>query len=63
MMAPFYNPREQRWEEYFSCSEFYLRIVGLTLTDRATVEALQLNREGLFDMRHVLYAVGEHQPQ
>jgi hypothetical protein len=27
------------------------------------VEALQLNREGLINMRRVLYAVGEHPPQ
>jgi hypothetical protein len=27
------------------------------------VEALQLNREGLVNMRRVLYAIGEHPPQ
>jgi hypothetical protein len=63
LLVPLYNPREQRWNEHFSWSEDYLRITGLTPTGRATVEALQLNREGLVNMRRILYAVGEHPPQ
>jgi hypothetical protein len=61
--VPLYNPREQRWDEHFSWSEDYLRITGLTPIGRATVEALRLNREGLVNMRRILYAVGEHPPQ
>jgi hypothetical protein len=63
LLVSLYNPREQRWNEHFSWSEDYLQITGLTPTGRATVEALQLNREGLVNMRRVLYAVGEHPPQ
>jgi hypothetical protein len=29
---------------------------------RATVEALRLNREGLVNLRRILYAAGEHPP-
>ncbi len=32
----------------------------ITPTGRATIEALQLNREGLVNLRRVLYAMGEH---
>lgn len=55
-----FHPRQQRWHEHFAWSEDYLQITGLTAVGRATVEALQLNRAGLVNMRHVLYAVGEH---
>jgi hypothetical protein len=61
-MVPLFHPRQQRWEEHFAWSEDYLRITGLTAIGRATVEALQLNREGLVNLRRVLYAVGEHPP-
>jgi hypothetical protein len=63
LLVSLYNPREQRWNEHFSWSEDYLQITGLTSTGRATVEALQLNRDGLVNMRRVHYAVGEHPPQ
>jgi HNH endonuclease len=63
LSVPLYNPREQRWDEHFSWSEDYLQITGLTPIGRATVEALQLNREGLVNMRRVLYAIGKHPPQ
>ena len=63
LLVPLYHPRQQRWDEHFAWSEDSLRITGLTPVGRATVEALQLNREGLINMRRVLYAVGEHPPQ
>jgi len=37
-------------------------IIGLTPTGRATVEVLKLNREGLVNLRQVLYAAGKHPP-
>jgi HNH endonuclease len=60
LSVPLYNPRGQRWNEHFSWSEDYLRITGLTPIGRVTVEAMQLNRDGLVNMRRVLYAIGEH---
>ena len=59
-MVPLFHPRQQRWDEHFAWSEDYLRITGLTAIGRATVEALQLNRTGLVNLRRVLYVVGEH---
>jgi hypothetical protein len=61
-VAPLYNPRQQKWEEHFCWSGDYTRIIGLTATGRATVEALQMNRPGLVNMRRVLLAVGLHPP-
>ena len=63
LLVPLYHPRRQRWDEHFAWSEDSLQIIGLTPVGRATVEALQLNREGLLNLRRVLYAVGEHPPQ
>jgi hypothetical protein len=46
----------------FGWSDDFTLIVGLTPIGRATVEALQLNREGLVNLRQVLYAMGIHPP-
>jgi len=37
-------------------------IIGLTPSGRATVEALDLNRSSLINLRRVLRASGEHPP-
>ena len=60
--VPLYHPRQQRWHHHFRWSGDFTMIVGLTPVGRATVEALQLNREGLMNLREVLYAMGEHPP-
>jgi hypothetical protein len=57
-----FHPRKQRWRAHFAWSEDKTLIVGLTPTGRATVEALQLNRAGLVNLRRVLAAAGEHPP-
>jgi len=57
-----YNPRRQRWRDHFAWNEDFTLIVGLTRVGRATVEALQLNREALVNLRRILYAAGEHPP-
>ncbi|MBI3922994.1 MAG: HNH endonuclease [Armatimonadetes bacterium] len=57
-----YHPRRQRWGDHFAWNEDFTLIVGLTPTGRATVEALQLNRQGLLNLRKVLYARGVHPP-
>jgi hypothetical protein len=57
-----YHPRQQRWYRHFRWNDDFTLIVGITPTGRATVEALQLNREGLINLRQVLYEAGEHPP-
>jgi len=60
--VPLYHPRRQRWRQHFRWNDDFTLIVGITPTGRATAETLQLNREGLVNLRRVLYTVGEHPP-
>jgi hypothetical protein len=55
-----YNPRSQVWTRHFAWNESFELIIGLTPFGRATVDALQLNRSGLVNLRQVLYRMGEH---
>jgi len=61
--VPLYHPRQQQWSDHFAWNHDYTLIIGLTPTGRATVETLQLNREGLVNLRRVLYVMGEHPPK
>jgi hypothetical protein len=58
--VPLFHPRRDRWSDHFAWSNDFTMIIGLTPTGRATVEALQLNRSGVVNLRHILYAMGEH---
>ncbi len=60
--VPLYHPRRDRWDEHFTWSDDFTLILGLTPTGRATVAALLLNREGVLNLRRLLYARGEHPP-
>lgn len=40
-----FNPRAQNWTEHFAWSAAGERIVGLTPTGRATIDALRLNND------------------
>ena len=57
-----FHPRHQMWRDHFVWSNDFSQILGYTPTGRATVEALRLNREGLINLRRILYAAGEHPP-
>ncbi|HYO49295.1 MAG TPA: HNH endonuclease, partial [Chloroflexia bacterium] len=58
--TPLYHPRRDRWHQHFTWGEEYTLIIGLTPTGRATVETLQLNREGVVNLRRLLHSVGKH---
>lgn len=60
--APLFNPRRDAWALHFTRGEEFSVVVPLTATGRATVEKLQLNREGLVNLRRVLRAAGLHPP-
>ena|SRR5438876_6796520 len=60
--VPLYNPRQQQWEDHFAWSQDFTLVIGLTPIGRAMVEALQLNRDGVVNLRRILYAAGEHPP-
>jgi len=55
-----FHPRQQRWQDHFTWDERFELIIGVTATGRVTVEALQLNRQELMNLRRLLYAAGEH---
>jgi hypothetical protein len=60
--VPFYNPWQQIWKDHFVWNQDFTLVMGLTPTGRATVEGLQLNRQGIVNLRRILYSVGEHPP-
>jgi hypothetical protein len=62
LMVPLFHPRRDRWRDHFVWSSDFTQVLGSTPTGRATVEALRLNREGLINLRRVLYTMGEHPP-
>lgn len=57
-----FNPRIQRWRNHFAWSADAVLLVGLTPTGRATIEALQMNRQELINLREVLYVAQKHPP-
>lgn len=61
-VVPLFNPRRQSWQDHFAWNDDYTLIIGLTPTGRATVRELKLNRDGLLNLRRVLFAMGEHPP-
>jgi 5-methylcytosine-specific restriction endonuclease McrA len=61
-VVPLYHPRQQRWHDHFAWNDDFTLVIGLTPIGRATLKALQLNREELVNLRRVLYAMGEHPP-
>ena len=62
VLAPFFNPRNQRWLDHFCWNDDATIIIGLTMSGRATVEALHLNRADVVHLREVLVAFGDHPP-
>lgn len=61
-LIPLYNPRTQNWSDHFQWSDNFAVVIGITATGRATVNELKLNREGVVNLRRVLYEMGEHPP-
>lgn len=60
--APLFNPRKQEWSSHFAWSADFLFIIGLTVSGRATVYELKMNRAGSVNNRRAVKAVGDHPP-
>lgn len=60
--VPLFNPRTEQWNEHFMWSVDGLRLVGQTAVGRATIEALQLNRERIIPIRSEDLLIGRHPP-
>ncbi len=61
-LVPLFNPRQQKWHDHFAWSLDFTLIIGLTPMGRATIDTLQMNREGVVNLRRALYIIGEHPP-
>ena len=57
-----FNPRIDKWYDHFEWTEEYSKVCGLTPIGRATVEQLNLNRQGVVNLRRALYPMGVHPP-
>jgi len=57
-----FHPRRQQWDGHFTWNNDFTTILGVSPTGRATIVALDLNREGLVNLRRVLYSIREHPP-
>jgi HNH endonuclease len=62
-MVRIFHSRQHHWTDHFAWTDDGTQVLGLTSTGRATVEALQLNRQALINLRRVLVVAGEHPPQ
>ncbi|HEY85388.1 MAG TPA: HNH endonuclease [Chloroflexi bacterium] len=60
--VPLYHPRLQKWRDRFRWNDDFTLMLGITPTGRATAEALRLNREGVQNLRRILYKMGKHPP-
>lgn len=61
-LFPLYHPRQHKWSEHFTWNEDFTQIIGVTPIGRTTVEVLKLNRDGVVNLRRILYKIGEHPP-
>ena len=55
-----FNPRLDRWDDHFRWEG--VRVLGLTSTGRATIEALQMNRPLVLEIRREAAVWGRHPP-
>lgn len=61
--ARLFNPRRLPWLDHFTWSGDATLIIGLTATGRATVDALQLNRQELLNLRAAFRLLKLHPPE
>jgi HNH endonuclease len=57
-----FNPRRNLWAEHFIWSSDQLQLLGLTSIGRATVVALECNRDRLVSIRAADIAINRHPP-
>jgi len=60
--VPLFHPRRDNWHEHFAWSPDCLILKGLTATGRATIAALDLNRQRVINLRRIVIRDGLHPP-
>ncbi len=58
-----FHPRKDYWPEHFQWNEDDTLIVGISPKGRATLDLLDMNREGNVNLRILLLMVGLHPPK
>lgn len=58
-----FNPRTDVWRNHFGWTSDFSELIGLTAIGRATIEALDLNREGLINQRKRFHIHGKYLPE
>ena len=57
-----YHPRQMKWHTHFIWSNDTLMMLGLTPIGRVTISILDINREGVINLRELLRERGQHPP-
>lgn len=57
-----FHPRKDNWEDHFKWNNNYDLIIGITAKGRISIQVLRLNRDGLVNLRRILYPIGKHPP-
>ncbi|MEC4804918.1 MAG: HNH endonuclease signature motif containing protein [Jaaginema sp. PMC 1079.18] len=57
-----FHPRQDRWQDHFTWSDDLTRVVGKTPCGRATLNTLNLNRQGIVNLRRLLVMDNRHPP-
>ena len=57
-----FNPRIEEWKKHFEWSSDFLKVKGKTLMGKVTVDALQLNRLGVVNIRKLMILGKIHPP-
>lgn len=58
--VPLFHPVRERWDEHFAWRDDASLILGQTPTGRATIDALQMNRPQIVELRRYWAATGRH---
>ncbi|MGH9938388.1 MAG: hypothetical protein ACREAM_19275 [Blastocatellia bacterium] len=61
-MAALYHPRKDDWHKHFTWNADYTLLVGLTPTGHVTIKELDLNRDGVLNLRRAMSLEGQHPP-
>lgn len=57
-----FHPRKDNWKDHFKWNNNYDLIIGITAKGRISIQVLRLNRDGLVNLRRILYPIGKHPP-
>jgi 5-methylcytosine-specific restriction endonuclease McrA len=61
--VPLFHPLKQAWNHHFAWSDDGTRVIGLTPTGRATIQALRMNRPAIVQLRRYWVALNTHPPR